>query len=192
MTTYILHTIPIFSSSILHSTISADVPDGLKKCSSSEMVYFLITLVPWVSGCDQQRCRELHFPLREAVRQRLEDHHRHRPQRHGLRHPGAGQEAHQGRERLASILCLVKHWGTLCFLKCRILLWWSGILFTWRLVSEKSESIMKGSWEILKRVNIRFWNQKASVSQSWSSVYPCPACFKFKSFICQMHRTTQG
>ncbi|XP_029480082.1 2,4-dienoyl-CoA reductase [(3E)-enoyl-CoA-producing], mitochondrial-like isoform X2 [Oncorhynchus nerka] len=32
-------------------------------------------------GGDQQRCRELHLPVREAVCQPIEDHHRHCPER---------------------------------------------------------------------------------------------------------------
>lgn len=51
------------------------------------------------SGDHQQRGGKLCVSVGAAVRQRLANRHRHRPERDGLRHPGAGQEADRQSER---------------------------------------------------------------------------------------------
>lgn len=51
------------------------------------------------AGDHQQRCGELCVSVGAPVAERLEEHHGHRADRDGLRHAGAGPEAHPGSER---------------------------------------------------------------------------------------------
>ena len=83
----------------------------LMTSSSGSMTSVFTWGSPWLSGVlpgdHKQRSRELCVSFRASVGQRLEDHHRHRPQRDRLRHPGGGQTAHPGGQRSGWFTLLV-------------------------------------------------------------------------------------
>lgn len=67
---------------------------GLTRFRSDDPPHQVSDCLAPLLGCDKQCSGQLHFSHGETVPQRLEDHHRHSPERHSLCHPGSGEAAH--------------------------------------------------------------------------------------------------